>query len=366
MPSYLHHIESTVPEAAYTQDAILERMRRHLGSDRRVDRMLRSIYAQSGIATRHSVVPDFFDDTTGGAFFDAESQALLTPGTRARNEIYTAVAKQMAPCLARQTVQESGFAARDITHIVTVSCTGFFQPGIDYAILRGLGLPPTTSRTHIGFMGCYAAFPALKVADAFCRADPDAVVLVLCLELCTLHLQYETDLDHLIACSLFADGAAAAIVSARSPKPGARALAIEAFFGTVTDTGEADMAWTLGDLGFDIRLSTYVPDILGACVADAIAPLLAASGSAPDALRWAVHPGGRAILDKVAIGLGLTDDQIAPSRAVLARYGNMSSPTVLFIVDALRRDPSLTTGDAIGAMAFGPGLTLEAALLRRA
>ena len=165
--------------------------------------------------------------------------------------------------LARQAVAGTpDIEAHDITHVITVSCTGFFAPGPDYVVVRALGLPGSTERFHVGFMGCFAAFPALRMADAFCRADPDAVVLVVCLELCSLHLQPTRDPDSLVSTSVFADGAAAAVVSARRPQGGAPSLAIEGFASALTPSSEGEMSWSIGDHGFDMMLSSYVPQLL--------------------------------------------------------------------------------------------------------
>ena len=178
-----------------------------------------------------------------------------------------------------------------------MSCTGFVAPGPDLDLVHALGLSSRTERYHLGFMGCYAAFPALRMAHAFCRADPDAVVLVASAELCTLHLEPRADLDGITANAVFADGAAAAIVTARAPS-GPR-LELEAFASDVVREGADDMAWTIGDHGFEMTLSSYVPRLLGANARDALAPLLERLETRR-VRRWAVHPGGRAILDKLA------------------------------------------------------------------
>jgi len=288
----------------------------------------------------------------------------------------------------------AGITAADVTHVVTVSCTGFFAPGPDYLLVRRLGLPATTRRLHIGFMGCYGAFPALRSARDTCLADPDAVVLVVCAELCTLHLRSSDDPDAIIASSVFADGAAAAVVTARPAPTGETVLDLDVLETVLTPVGEDDMAWSIGDQGFDMVLSSYVPHIVEENIDDALVPLLAAEGvGVGDVTRWAVHPGGRSILDRVQQRLGLSDPQMAPSREVLRTRGNMSSATVLFILrehlvpDAVSdavpdgaRDGALVDVSAaapagaadvapvrerVCAMAFGPGLTVETSLLTR-
>jgi len=256
---------------------------------------------------------------------------------------------------------------------VTASCTGFFAPGPDYVLVRDLGLPATTRRLHVGFMGCYAAFPALSAARSICAEDPDAVVLVVCVELCSLHLEASDDPDTIVASSVFADGAAAAVVTDRPAPAGHLVLDLDTLRTTLTPVGEQDMAWTIGDHGFEMVLSRYVPSIISEHIRGALDPLLAEVGSDCDRAageigRWAVHPGGRSVLDKVQDALGLDEEQMAPSRDVLREYGNMSSATVLFILARLLDAaavgaPGPGERETVCAMAFGPGLTVESALL---
>ena len=239
---------------------------------------------------------------------------LLEPGTGARNAIYFSEARQLGLSAGRQLLEQMPeIAPGDITHVVTASCTGFFNPGLDYFLVRDLGLPTTTERYHLGFMGCYAAFPALRMAAQFCQANPQANVLVLCLELCSLHIQLGDREDQLLANALFADGAAAALVSARLAAAGRPALQLERFASALVPEGEADMAWSIGDHGFDIALSSYVPKILGANIAGVVDGLLTDAGYTRDAIDvWAVHPGGKSILDQIERSLALRPEQLHP------------------------------------------------------
>lgn len=363
MPVSLHHVATAVPDTAYPQDAALEVMTAWVGGERRTDRLLQRIYRHSGIDTRHSVVRDFVPGDAGGLFVDPTTGAFRVPSTGERNARYVREAEPLFLRAGRCALEGSGFRPEDVSHVITVSCTGFVAPGPDLALQQGLRLPNGVERYHLGFMGCYAAFPALRMARAFCRADPDAVVLVVSAELCSLHLQPSREPDALVAASVFADGAAGAVVSARAPR--GPALVLEAFAGAVASEGASDMAWVIGDTGFDMTLSSYVPRIVGARAAEVVDPLLRAAGlSRPEVRRWAVHPGGRAILERVSEGLELADDAVEDARAVLARYGNMSSATVLFVLERLLRAGG-PEGEPLVAMAFGPGLTVEAGLLRR-
>lgn len=361
MATYIHNVATAVPDSAYPQTRIRDAMLAWLGGDRRTERLLRSIYEHSAIETRHSVLRDLDPGPGRSGFYSGAAGELRRPGTRERNELYAKEAPRLYACAARAALAGSpGLTPADVTHVITVSCTGFFAPGPDVLLIDELGLAPDVERYHVGFMGCYAAFPALRMAEAFCRADPGSVVLLVTAELCTLHLQPDREPDSMIAASVFADGAAAAVVSARAPA--GRGARLEGFASTLAPEGASEMAWTLGDTGFEMVLSSYVPRVVGARISEAVAPLFDRTGVPRGAVaRWAVHPGGRAILDRVEAGLCLPPEALAASRSVLRRYGNMSSATVLFVLERL-----LGTADAgpepVAAVAFGPGLSVESGL----
>jgi len=335
-------------------------------ADERLHRYLRRIYRRSGIEFRHSVLDDlspaperpfFRRDTVGG---------WRTPTTGRRNEIYVRESRPLFSGVAQSALLRSGFAAGDVTHVVTVSCTGFYNPGPDHFIVKELGLEPRTDRIHVGFMGCYGMFPALKIADAICRASESAVVLVACVELCTLHIQLKPSLDALLAGSLFADGGGAMIVSSRPSRNGGPLLEIGLLESQLLPDSEGDMAWSVGDDGFDIVLSAYVPRIIQRHISEAVGRHLASAGlDAAHIQRWAVHPGGRDILDKVEAALELGPRALELSRAVLRDHGNLSAATLFFVLDAMLREPPVAGGEHIFALAFGPGLTAESGLFIR-
>jgi predicted naringenin-chalcone synthase len=204
----------------------------------------------------------------------------------------------------------------------------------------------------------------MRMADQFCQARPDAVVLVVCLELCSLHLQFREEADSLLANSLFADGAAAVLVSARTPAADRTALSMQSFSSALATEGAGDMAWEIGDRGFDIRLSTYVPKIIEANINAVMENVLQSSSMSLDDIgTWAVHPGGRSILDKLEHALQLYAEKLDDSRQVLREFGNMSSVTVLFVLNRILNRTDLEKPHPVCAMAFGPGLTIETALL---
>ncbi len=391
-------IGTALPPFIYPQAEVAAIMRRWIGGERRIDRTLERVYAASGIERRYSVLPDFVSGAEPGLFGGRDAGSFGRPTTGSRNERYGETAPALVERAARRALAAAPASVRDrVTHVVTVSCTGFQAPGIDDHLVRSLGLGVRTERYHLGFMGCYAAFPALRMARAFCLADPNAVVLLASVELCTIHLDPMATVDSILSTSVFADGAAAVVVTAadesaeaageRAPAEPAR-LGLELFASatTLTRDGQADMAWTIGDHGFDMVLTSYVPKVLEAEARAAVAPLLRAGAlSLDDVDAWALHPGGRAIIDKVQLALELEPAAVAASREVLAETGNMSSASVLFVLQRLlggrcedlapRAGAPAPPSDApaglppapgavFAALAFGPGLTVDSALLR--
>ena len=369
----IRSIETALPGVEIKQGDIRDVFLAQPGRSRLAQRLIASAFDSSAIDTRHTVVDELAGSSAPAApghvpvFYDADAGLVLDPSTGTRNALYAERSPELVVTAARRALEAAhGIESSDVTHVVTVSCTGFFAPGPDFALVRDLGLSPRTQRYHLGFMGCYAAFPALRAARDFCRSDPQAVVLVVCVELCSVHLQASDDPDTIVASSVFSDGAAAAVVSGREVT-GGPVLDLDAFDTTLTPVGEGDMAWTIGDHGFEMVLSRYVPAIIGEHIHGALAPLLAGDASlagqpAATVDLWAVHPGGRSILDKVQHALSLSDAQLEPSRSTLAEHGNMSSATVLFVLQRLLR-AGTTAPQRVCAMAFGPGLTVESALL---
>src|SRR5690606_30817035 len=188
MSVYIHSIATRVPEHVYPQSFICDIMKAQLGTKRETNAILHRIYSQSGISKRHSVLPDLLPENEDGLLFRSGDAIDWNPTTGKRNAVYSREARVLYTQTAQDVIKESPFESADITHIITVSCTGFYAPGPDYSIVMDLGLALNTPRFHIGFMGCYAVFPALRLAKAICESDADAVVLIVSVELCTLHL----------------------------------------------------------------------------------------------------------------------------------------------------------------------------------
>lgn len=368
MSARIVSIGTAVPPTCVPQDRAREIFAGQPGVDRLTQRLIHAAFDASAIERRHTVLSEFGDEFSprelvppGRARFADDEGRMLQPTTGPRNDLYTAVSPDLYARAARAALADASLDASAITHVVTVSCTGFFAPGPDYRLVRDLGLDPSVERYHLGFIGCAAAMPGLRLAARIAAAQPDAVVLVVCVELCTLHIRPSPDPQQIVAASVFADGGAAAIVTAHPDVGRAGGFELDRFATTLTSEGEKDMVWTIGDHGFQMILSAEVPRIIGREIRGAVDGFLA--GDAPDA--WAVHPGGRSVLDRVESGLDLDPAMLETSRGVLRDFGNMSSATVLFILRRLLLDDAVADGARVAGLAFGPGLTVEAALLTK-
>lgn len=375
-PPVLRSLQTIVPDTVLVQEQVRDVFAQQPDLGRLAQRIVTTSFNVSGIDTRHTVIDELSleSDVDEPVFFDRRSGMLLAPGTRARNDLYTREAAKLFVDVARRALDaDPEIGPEDVTHVITVSCTGFHAPGPEYEIVRALGLSDAVQRFHLGFMGCYASMPALRAASQFCAADENAVVLVVSVELCTLHLRSSENPDTIVASSLFADGAAAGIVTARDLPSSSPVLRLDRFHTAIAPEGEKDMAWTIGDTGFEMILSTSVPQIIGETIIGALRPLYAAEGDLGAAFEagtvgekvehWAIHPGGRSILDRVQERMHLSDTQLHPAREVLRENGNMSSATVLFVLKRILEQEGAEDGDRVAAMAFGPGLTAESALM---
>lgn len=327
---------------------------------------LPAMYAGTGIVKRHTVlapevIRDVVDGTrhSGSVFLPTGREDDRGPTTGQRLEHYARLAPPLALRAARAALDGSGLPAGEVTHLVTVSCTGFMAPGVDRALIVGLGLPPTVARTHVGYMGCHGALNGLRVADAF-ASDPAARILLCAVELCCLHYYYGWDPAKVIANALFADGAAAVAAVPPGQAPGGVVWRLRATGSCLLPDSADAMTWTVGDHGFEMTLSRQVPGLIARHLRPWLEGWLAERGVAlAEVASWAVHPGGPRIVTAVEEALALPGDALWASRAVLAECGNMSSPTILFILDRLRAAGAPRPCVALG---FGPGLMAEAAL----
>jgi predicted naringenin-chalcone synthase len=320
---------------------------------------IRRVYRASGVVERGSVLLQSDHDRAAlEAFFPLpEGAEDRGPTTAKRLERYASEAGTLGSRAASAALANGGVESARISHIVTVSCTGLMSPDLGEILIRRLNLPPDVGRVNLGFMGCHGAFNGLRAAAAFARADPQARVLLCCTELCSLHFQYGRNRQQLVANALFADGAGAVILGDASPDR----FRLMATASRVLPDSAAEMTWTIGDHGFEMGLSPRVPVLIREKLREWLQNWLAAEGvSLNDIAHWAIHPGGPKIIEAVGQALALRDESTEASRAVLAEHGNMSSPTVLFVIEKLRARGA--RGLCV-ALAFGPGLVFEAALL---
>jgi len=320
---------------------------------------LPAVYENCGVSQRYQVlgqaiVDDLLHDTR-------LSQSPFLPGqiggptTAQRMEIYSQEAGPLALRAAEKTLAAAGLRGEEVTHLVSVSCTGFQAPGIDTRLIRELGLSPGVERVHVGFMGCHGALNGLRVARAIGTADPQAVVLLVAVELCSLHYYYGAEPGKVIANALFADGAAAMLVSQRIPGWEVRGSGSQ-----LLPNSERELGWSIGDHGFQMIMTKQTPRVIEQYLRDWVVGWLRPHGlSLGDIANWAVHPGGPKILDAVQSALELPDAALEDSWRILADYGNMSSPTVFFIMN--KKAEQRLSGPMV-ALGFGPGLVVEAAL----
>jgi predicted naringenin-chalcone synthase len=327
-------------------------------------RLLKSIYKKTGIETRYSVLKDYIKQPGEFEFFPNDAITDF-PSTSARMNIY----KENALPLALMAIDDclamlNGFNKNDITHLITISCTGMYAPGIDIEIIQHLKLNSYTERTAINFMGCYGTFNGLKVANAICLANPRAKVLIVSVELCTLHFQKSMSHDNMIANAIFADGAGALLVQANPETD--KHLYLDTFYCDLLPQTSKQMAWHIADSGFDITLSSYVPEAIKSGITGFVDKLLAQKNMPIASIDfYAIHPGGIKILEACEESLNITQEQNSHSYQVLKQYGNMSSATIIFVLKEIWN--AMNSEDHhknIFSCAFGPGLTLESMLLK--
>ncbi|NVJ87230.1 MAG: type III polyketide synthase [Algoriphagus sp.] len=355
---FLNHIGFANPGSPISQQKIARFMKGAHGLDEQEGRKLDFLYRKSGIETRFSVLKDFEKESEQEFSFFPKNKALEPfPGTQARMSVFSNEAPSLAEHAVRNCLQESAVSPSQLTHLILVSCTGMLAPGVELALMERMGINPQVERYCIHFMGCYAAFSGIKLADKILRAEPDAQVLVVSIELCTLHFQKQITEDNLLANSLFGDGAAAVLLSNRP-----EGLAIQGYSSHLLSEGASDMAWSIGDFGFEMSLSKYVPNLLQEGIGRFSEELEEKFGFSTIP-NFAIHPGGKQILQKVQETFDFPEECNRHSLEILRNYGNMSSATILFVLKTMMEDPSIS-GEIL-SMGFGPGLTLETLLLHK-
>ncbi|MDF2187475.1 type III polyketide synthase [Paraflavitalea sp. CAU 1676] len=354
-------IGTAVPAFRHRQQDILQFMQGVYALAEDEQRKLRYLYRQSAIDTRYSVIPDYSRGPAEWKFYPSTENLEPFPALEQRMVWYNKYAAPLSIHAIRDCM-DGKLNQEEITHLITVSCTGMSAPGLDLQLVELLGLPRHAWRSSVNFMGCYAAVHALKIADAICKSDHSAKVLIVCTELCTLHFQREATMDNIASGLLFADGSAAALITHDAhPHHG---LELSGFYGEVIPKGRQDMSWELSSTGFLMTLSSYIPELIGADFAALTNRALDHTGCRFEEVgHWCIHPGGKKILEAVAGSLQLPADALQTSAGILRRYGNMSSPTILFVLKKIMQQMQLSgqvgkNAKVFGA-AFGPGLTME-------
>jgi len=360
MSAFIQTIQTALPPFTTEQNRIADFMVRHLGLNADEEKQLRILYRASGIRKRHSVLADYGTHLNGEGFFH---QGQVFPSAKPRMQLYQQHAVKLAARASEDAMVALKLQPQDITHLITISCTGMYAPGLDIELLEALHLPTQIQRTSINFMGCYAAFHGLRMVQQIIKSDPEARVLMVSVELCTLHLQDAKDEENLLANAIFGDGAAALIASA---EPRDQSLKIEGLYSDLALQGKQEMGWFIGDYGFEMKLSQKVPDVIRQGINDLTEQLLSRMKMDFSEIDFfAIHPGGKRILEVIEEKLGISKEDNLPAREVLKQCGNMSSPTVLFVIKSiLDKLTSDDHGKNLLSFAFGPGLTLESAILK--
>ena len=349
--AYINRIGTAVP-ANEVHAYFLKFATSQLNDDPRRQVVFNRMADRGGIDRRFSYITPADDPNGDSVDMDGVFARGAFPGTAERMAMYSANAHLLAIRAIEQL--ELGDRKAKITHLIVTTCTGFSAPGVDLEIVAGCGLSPSVERTMIGFMGCYAAINGLKLARHIVRSEPDAQVLMVSVELCTLHLRETRDMEKLLSFCLWGDGSAAALITAEPS-----GIRLDSFTSLLAADTRDLMSWSVRNDGFDMVLSGRVPNAIEDTLRHNVGTVLK-NGAIDDIDLWAVHPGGRSVLDAVERALHLQPDALATSRAVLRETGNMSSATVMFVLQKMLAARS--SGQKGCAMAFGPGLTAETAL----
>jgi predicted naringenin-chalcone synthase len=361
MKSFILAIATAVPPYALKQQEIACKMCEMLSLNAEEGERLKKLYRHSAIETRHTVLSDFLHPRSDWNFFGKDYPKSV-PGMGQRNDVYKEVAPKLAAEVAQKAIKAWGGRPEEISHVISISCTGMVAPGIEFDLIEALHLNPAVFRLGINFMGCFGMFKGLAVANAFAKENPRHRILLVSTELCSLHFQSDLDIETLTANAIFSDGAAAVIVGG-PPQPNEKPLwSIDQVCSLAMENSKSKMSWEAGDRGFLIGLSYQVPVLIGRKIKSFTETILGAN-IRPCDCDWAIHPGGKSILQAVEKAMQLEKHQTEASWKTFAHYGNMSSATLLFVLDQQNRQK--TSKEWTLAIGFGPGLSMEGLLLRR-
>lgn len=350
-------IGTATPIYKHEQKSILNFMLNALKPTETEARRISLMYHRCGIENRYSFIPDYSTQIEDWQFYPQNESLEPFPNLEKRMGFFYPNALELSLKAIEDCLQNIDY--QEITHLITVTCTGLSAPGLDIQIIQSLNLRPNLIRTSVNFMGCYAAIHALKIADAFCQSQANAKVLIVCTELCTLHFQKENKADFITSGLLFGDGSAACLVQSKSDKKG---LKIKNFYSNVALNGQSDMAWHLSSNGFLMTLSNHIPKLVESEIKNLLNQALTDLNLSKEAIKnWAIHPGGKDIIEATRKALDLDKNDLDDSFEILRNFGNMSSPTILFVLKNILSNPQ-KKGNTF-AVAFGPGITMESVVL---
>lgn len=355
-------ITTASPPYKVKQDYAASELKKRMGGTAALCRMIDIASAHSGIDHRYIVIPDG-EEYSDEKLFTLKGEH-VSPDTETRMKEYEKWATILSVNAVRDLIDKNKIDISTIDKIITISCTGFFAPGLDYEIIKELNIPRNVKRTNIGFMGCAASLIGVNSVWESMNNNQGENIIMVSVELCSLHLQIKPTRDNILANMIFADGAAAAFFSDKSNSENLK-LDIQFAESFLFEDSAKYMGWKIGNNGFEMMLSSELPKIILNSAAPRAIEILKSRGIAVDDIKhWALHPGGRAILDSLQNGLELSDEQLKPSRQVLKSYGNLSSVSILFVLKNILESRQLSKDDYCCAIAFGPGLTMELVLFK--
>lgn len=358
--TYINSIAISLPEYKSNQSELCDFMVRLYPEN--IRGKINKLYMSSGIESRYSVIPDY-SNLDKRELYPSSEDLEPFPKLNKRMEIYNKEALNISLKAINSCIKD--FDKSKITHLITVSCTGMYAPGLDLELTEALGLSTNVFRTSINFMGCYAAFHGLKIADFICKSDPNANVLLVCTELCTLHFLKDLDMNCITSNALFADGSASVLLSSKKIVNENKKLKIRGFYSDILHSGKNDMGWNITENAFKMILTEAIPELLKDNIKNLVFNSLNSFNLKTENInKWAIHPGGRKILDYFAQEISLDKNDLLESYTILKNYGNMSSPTVLYVLnEVINNIDSSDKNEKVFSAAFGPGLTMETMVL---
>lgn len=358
MKPLIFALATALPQYSSDQANIAQKLINMFKLEGKSASFIENVCAKTQIKKRYSVLQGIDDACEQDAFFN-KNYLQNVPSTKMRNDVYIQEAPKLALKVARETLKQWGRDSKEITHVISVSCTGVMAPGIEFILQEELNLAQDVQRLGINFMGCFGAFRGLAVASSIAKESPKNRVLLVCTELCSLHLQSSLNPEILIGNAIFADGAAAIIVGSEKRDNEKALWSIEKCGSYALSKTQDKMTWTISNTGCVMKLTKDVPAIIESCAQKVVSSFLNSDNF--NDITWAVHPGGKAIIEAIEKSCNLTKEQTKASWNVLSNYGNMSSATFLFVLNELVNDMKYNS-NVIG-LGFGPGLSLEAILL---